>query len=67
MLRAGTKSIIGGSVRVVAELSDSGAKYTFPPYLGIKISEDDICIMGRALIALNYFLTLILPNKADVI
>ena len=40
---------IGGSVRVEAELSDSGAKDTFPPDLGIKISEDDFCVMGRAL------------------
>ena len=33
-----------------AELSDSGAKDTFPPDLHIKISEDDFCVMGRVLI-----------------
>ena len=37
---------IGDSVRVEAELSDSGGKDTFPPYLRIKISEDDFCVTG---------------------
>ena len=41
---------VGGRVRVEAELSDSGAKDTFPPDLRIKIPEDDFCVMGQALI-----------------
>ena len=43
-------STIGGSVRVEVELSDSGAKDTFPPDVRIKISEDDFCVMGLTLI-----------------
>ena len=32
-----------------AELSDTRAKDTFPLHLRIKISEDDLCVMGQAL------------------
>ena len=41
---------IGGSVCVGAELSESRGKYTFPPDLRIKISEDNFCVMSRAFI-----------------
>ena len=86
MLRAAAKSIslphtIGGSVRVEAELSESGAKDTFPPDLHIKISEDDFCVMGRVLIInvlefsvecifnhiVLFFRRGVSKNKADVI
>ena len=51
MLRAAAKSISFVPLRVVeAELSDSGAEDTFPPNHRNKISEDDFCVLGRALI-----------------
>ena len=72
---------IGGSVHVEAELSHSGAKDTFPLDLRIKISENDFCALGRALIInvlefsvegiLNHIVLFfrrgVSTNKADVI